>query len=122
MKVYSKYNLPKDWHKPRYHSDKPSLTVPNQTLSIREMLERFTTGLLTPQSMWRDDIGDDISTLDNVNPVFDPSFDLSDRDVIKENAQQSAEKLNRITRSKPKKKEEEPATMTPPEANDKDAH
>lgn len=59
------------------------MTVPDQSLTVRELLERFTTGLLTPQSVWHEDIGDDISDLDNPNPADRPDFDLTDRDAIR---------------------------------------
>lgn len=83
MVVLHKYNLPSDFLVSHYKTSLPKMTVPDQSLTVRELLERFTTGLLTPQSVWHEDIGDDISDLDNPNPVYRPDFDLTDRDAIR---------------------------------------
>lgn len=83
MVILHKYNLPADFLASHYKTSLPAMTVPDQSLTVRELLERFTTGLLTPQSVWHEDIGDDISDLDNPNPADRPDFDLTDRDAIR---------------------------------------
>lgn len=113
MIILSKYHLPTTITEPHWTSEKPSLTVPDQTLSVRELLERFTTGLLTPQSVWHEDVGDDFSDLDNPNPADSPDFDLTDRDALRESASQAAERLSladgRQRRSAKSEKEQPPS-------------
>lgn len=81
------------------------MTVPDQTLSVRELLERFTTGLLTPQSVWHEDVGDDFSDLDNPNPADAPDFDLVDRDALREVAAQASETLKQAASRQRRKTE-----------------
>lgn len=103
--IYSKYNLPQSIITPGWCSDLPSMTVPDQTLSVRELLERFTTGLLTPQSVWHDDVGDDFSDLDNPNPADAPDFDLVDRDALRDVAAQASAILQQAASRQRRKSE-----------------
>lgn len=61
-------------------NDEPSLTVPDQSLTVREILDRFTKGIPVDIGMQDNSLeydGDDPS-FDDVNPFLDPAFDLSD--------------------------------------------
>lgn len=61
-------------------SNEPSMTVPDQSLTVKEILERYTQGIPMDISMQDNDLeydGDDPS-FDDVNPFLDPAFDLSD--------------------------------------------
>lgn len=113
MTIVTKYGIPPEQLEPHWTSARPSLTVPDQTLSVRELLERFTTGLLTPQSVWHEDVGDDFSDLDNPNPADSPDFDLTDRDALRESASLAADQLtqaaSRQRRSAKSEKEQLPS-------------
>lgn len=85
MHIYSKYNKPANTHV--WQSSKPTATVPDQSLSVQDLLERFTSGLLTPGSVWHEDVGDDFSDLDNPNPADRPDFDLVDKEELRIEAQ-----------------------------------
>lgn len=55
----------------------PSLTVPNQSLSVRDILQRYTMGAMIPEvshSVYYDGEED----FDAVDPRLDRDFDLSD--------------------------------------------
>ena len=96
MKIYSKYNVPAERGACKWSSSLPSQAVPDQSLTVRDLLERFTTGLLSPQAVWHEDIGDDISDLDNPNPADAPDFDLVDRDAIRQAAQDAKDTAARL--------------------------
>lgn len=116
MTIVAKYDDLSCLLAPKWQSDKPSKTVPDQTLSVRELLERFTTGLLTPQSVWRDDVGDDFSDLDNPNPSDSPDFDLVDKAQLRDNAETALAQMQTqaaVRQRRGAKKEEE---QTPSES------
>lgn len=61
-------------------SDTSSLTIPDQSLTVREILDRYTRGIPMDISMEDNDLGydGDDPSFDDVNPFLDPAFDLSD--------------------------------------------
>lgn len=64
------------------HPDGVLNTVPDQSLSIREILDRFRRGVapaVVKESIYNDD--DDIDD-DFYNHVYDGDFDLTDRDAL----------------------------------------
>ena len=119
MKIYSKYNAPAERSACKWSSDLPSQAVPDQSLTVRDLLERFTTGLLSPQAVWHEDIGDDVSDLDNPNPADAPDFDLTDRDAIRQAAQDAKETAERLRRRKDEQRTKEPATREQRKSDDK---
>lgn len=119
MVIYSKYNVPAERGACKWFSSLPSQAVPDQSLTVRDLLERFTTGILTPQAVWHEDIGDDISDLDNPNPADAPDFDLTDRDVIRQAAQDAKEAAERLRRRKDEQRTKEPATQEQRKNDDK---
>lgn len=62
--------------------DSVSQTVPDQSLSVEDILRRFTTGSLAPADIERDvKYGEDVSPdedFDNLDPRYDPDYDLVD--------------------------------------------
>lgn len=58
--------------------DEPSLTVPDQSFTIKELLIRYTSGTMPP--VYRDGYyeEDDEIDIDNVNPMERGDFDLVD--------------------------------------------
>ena len=59
-----------------------SVTVPNQSMSIREIIQRFSLGQSVSGA--REVYYDDEEDFDNVDPTLDPNFDLSDYTRLKE--------------------------------------
>lgn len=60
----------------------PSMTVPNQCYSIRDLLARFVSGTADPKTMYRDGYyeGDEPS-FEDYDDTFDPAFDLADYSI-----------------------------------------
>jgi hypothetical protein len=54
----------------------PSMTVPDQAISVSELLARYTRGIAP--SCAREAYWDDNPEFDNVDPSESPDFDLSD--------------------------------------------
>lgn len=54
----------------------PSMTVPDQSYTVRDLLERFTTGVLPVSS--RTPVYSDNPDFDNYDEIENPDFDLSD--------------------------------------------
>lgn len=59
-------------------------TVPNQALSINEILVKFSQGLLPELKEYNDYDGEDEVDFSFIDPTLDPDFDLSDTDQIDE--------------------------------------
>lgn len=53
-----------------------SLTVPNDAYSIRDLMERFVKGI--PPQIAKLPRFADMADFDNVDPTFDPAFDIVD--------------------------------------------
>lgn len=58
----------------------PSLTVPDEALSLRDLLANYTHGIAPPvsQTTYYDSDFNDGLTFDDVDPTLDPDFDLAD--------------------------------------------
>lgn len=58
-----------------------SLTVPDQSMTIQEILRRFATGqtIGVGKQIYYDDLDD----FDQIDPTLDPNFDLSDVSLIR---------------------------------------
>lgn len=71
--------------------DPVSQTVPDQSLSVEEILRRFTTGTLTEGEIVRQhQYGEDLDPTedaDNMNPEYDPDFDLVDAYELAQSAE-----------------------------------
>jgi hypothetical protein len=103
-------------------SDEPSMTVPDQSLTVSEILDRYTRGLAPPIA--RDPIYDDRENLDfdDVDPVDRPDFDLSDVSEHRLRLESLSNQLKDEIRAKSKAKKEKenadlppvPPTQTPP--------
>lgn len=92
--------------------DQPSMTVPDQSLTIRQILDRYSRGLpldlKTPQ--W-----DNQPDIDDIMP--DPkTLDISERYDLAQQAQQELNQIKRKLAEKPKNKPiiEPPITNDPP--------
>lgn len=57
-----------------------SLTIPDQSLTIREIVERFVMG--EPTLGQRAVHYDEVEDFDNIDPTLDPAFDLADVSTI----------------------------------------
>jgi hypothetical protein len=101
----------------------PSMTVPDQSLTVREILERYVRGI-APSCAY-DPLYDDREDLDfdDANPAESPDFDLSDIDSHERKLQSLAAELRNskskvkadgITKVKTEEKEEQPAFATVP--------
>lgn len=77
-KVISKY----DYRYKGVSLDPVSKTVPDQSLSVEDILRRFTQGVLSESEIVRDhQYGDDVNPdedFDNLDPQYDPDYDLVD--------------------------------------------
>lgn len=58
--------------------NEPSQTVPDETLSIKEILYRFTSGIVDYNDRHLPYDNDDINIDDDVNPMNDSELTLSD--------------------------------------------
>lgn len=62
--------------------DPVSITVPDQSLSVEDILRRFTQGVLSESEIVRDHLyGDDLNPdedFDNLDPQYDSDYDLVD--------------------------------------------
>ncbi|KAA6326487.1 hypothetical protein EZS27_024412 [termite gut metagenome] len=83
-KFYSQYSLlPSHSRCCEPVSNSPSLTIPDQALSVQELLFRYTAGTLSSISKIPHYQDGDIS-FDDFDPTSDPAFDLVDAQEIKE--------------------------------------
>jgi len=64
-----------------------SLTIPDQSLTIRQILERFTRGQVLDVAH-HDSIGYDDPDFDDVDPTLDPAFDIIDAYNLKNEIQE----------------------------------
>lgn len=64
-------------------SDTVSLTVPNQSMTVREIVERFVRGQ-DIDSISHDVYYDGLEDYDRADPTLRPDFDLSDYSAISE--------------------------------------
>lgn len=106
MKKLSRYGY-------KYHGvslDPISKTIPDQNLSVQEILRRFTTGILTPAEMDRQHAyGDDIApdeNEDNLRPEYDPDFDLVDAWELSQQAQTLKSQLKEQSKKSREKPEQ----------------
>jgi hypothetical protein len=96
----------------------PSMTVPDQSLTVAEILDRYTRGIAPPCAHTpiyddRDDLG-----FDDVNPVDRPDFDLSDIDANRRQLEIFAAQMKEdgTKKSTKKVKASEEAKEQPPPA------
>jgi hypothetical protein len=85
----------------------PSMTVPDQSLTVSQLLDRYTRGLAPPIA--HDPLYDDREDLDfdDVNPAERPDFDLSDLTEHRLRMESLSNQVQDEIRSKSKKKKEE---------------
>lgn len=69
-----------------------SMTVPDDSYTIKELIARFTIGCIPP--VGRNVIYDDNPDFECIDPLCDPAFDLVDRDAL---ARESQNTISRIT-------------------------
>ncbi|AXH77364.1 MAG: hypothetical protein [Microviridae sp.] len=108
--VKTRYN--RELHPCNYEvNDQPSETVPDQTMSIRTILDRYARGLPTAgqsEALWQDD--------DEYNDLPDHrTLDLSERQELAIQAKQELEELKKVINSKkyPKKTQGVQGTVVP---------
>lgn len=90
----------------------PSMTIPDQTLSIREILDRYARGLPLEA---RTPIWDENPDIDDY--IEDPRrMDLSERQQLAEEAKRELDEIKQKMAAKPKKKPiiEPPISTDPP--------
>ena len=79
------------------HPTGESLTIPGQSYTVRELLEKFTTGIpldLFRQGVYDQDEEPDIELSD---PTREPDFDLADRVTIQNHINQTLHKHSKTT-------------------------
>lgn len=96
----------------------PSMTVPNQCYSIRELLERFVSGTVDPRTLYRDgSYEDDEPSFEDYDDTFDPAFDLADYTIgIQELERRKAIQVEEEWRKKQDKEKKPVDSPTPPPA------
>lgn len=68
-----------------------SMTEPDQSMSIQEIMRRFTAGTLREEDIARPDVGDGNDDIDNPNPRF---LDFTDIDDIARSYDDAYERAN----------------------------
>jgi len=77
------YRTPSNYHlHPRVYekNDDPSMTIPGESYSIRELLEKQTQGIMPP--IHRQQIYDENPTFDTDTTVHNPDYDLTDKENL----------------------------------------
>lgn len=62
-------------------NNEPSETIPDQSLTIKEILQRFKAGTLPP--IQKETYFEDDPDIDNPDPMYRPDFDLVDWEAAK---------------------------------------
>ena len=93
-------------------SSKPSMTVPDQTMSMREMLSRYAKGL--PIGGAKESIYDENEESWGINPK---TLDLVDIQEIKRDNKERIENLQKVIENSKKKKQQEPEVTIIPEGH-----
>lgn len=117
-------NMYHDSYKGENFKDEKSLTVPNQSYSIRELMIKFASGQHVPvaKPVYYDGETGDV-TEEHIDPTLNPDYDLSDAFRDLEEIQQGIE-LKKIKQKdekaqkeaeKPKKTDEAPGPQSPGE-------
>ncbi len=103
--------------------DSVSKTVPDQSLSVEEILRRFTTGTLLEGEINRGhEYGSDIlpdEDLDNLDPRYDPDYDLVDAYEEVQSGQSLRASLKNISKIETPKDPDEDAAPSKPEVSSK---
>lgn len=76
------------------HNHAPSLTVPDMSYTMKEIIEKFTQGVLPDLSK----VGgypEEDPTFDDTDPVRDPAWDLADATTALKDISQKLEILNK---------------------------
>lgn len=99
--------------------DPVSQTVPDKSLSVEEILRRFTTGTMLADEIVRDHkYGDDIAPDENedyIRPEYDPDFDISDAYQLAQSVESlRAKHLNSQVTKNPSTASAEPPSPLPP--------
>lgn len=82
-------------------SDKPSLTIPDQSLSVKDLLERHQRGLSSPVS--KEPIYEIDTFGEEINPLRQQNLDFTDIDGLKETINKSMEIVTKLEKEKQKK-------------------
>ena len=111
MKIISAYNYDCSIHYSRA-VDKENLVVPEQSMSIREMVQRMVAGLSVPGGIRDPDEG----YQDEVDVTFDTPvdrfMDLTDLDAYIERGKKAVKQLERLKMKKLTENEEDKAPDT----------
>lgn len=89
-RTHYNFNLTK--HDMEYNNG-PSLTVPDQAFTVKEVLEKYTNGVL-PDLTKNGSYPDTEPSFDDTDPIQDPAFDLADATQL---LQEIAIKLDKKT-------------------------
>lgn len=63
-------------------NEEPSITIPDESFTVKEILERFTTGM--PLSLSKQPIYDSEASFDDIDETRDPAFDLADATLARD--------------------------------------
>lgn len=80
------------------------ITIPDQAYTIKEILEKFTNGVL-PDLTKLSGYPDEEPTFDDTDPIRDPAFDLADATVLLQEIAQKLETKTEVTPSEPQPNE-----------------
>ena len=76
----------------------PSLTIPDQSLTIREIIDRFSRGqdLNVMHSVYYDGVEGEVD-FDYIDPTLDPAYDLSDVTADLQRIEDNNQRLKDLT-------------------------
>ena len=77
--------------------DEESLTVPNMSMTVKEMLAKHIQGMMVPEVAMLDEEDPD---MDQINPLSLPTADLTDLDRMRLEAQSIADKKTKREQAK----------------------
>nr|QJB19970.1 MAG: hypothetical protein [Microvirus sp.] len=85
--------------------DKVSMTVPDQAMTIKQILEKYTNGI-NPNVSRQVGYHDGEPTFDDIDPTRDPEFDLADITIHKDELEKKISLQEQRESEKIKKKKE----------------
>lgn len=115
MKVRTQFNS-HEFPKNHEINNSPTMTIPDQTMSMRELVQRYTRGL--PLDQKTPVYVTDEENIDDLDMVDFKRLDLSERQEIREKYANELEEIqNRQKQQKPKKQpKNEPEQQPEPQA------
>lgn len=113
-KEYTAFQTSSNYNPIQQHetpSQLPSLTVPDMSYSIQELLDKFTTGIVPPVA--RNAQYDEDADFDNYDETRDGDFDLADATRLKQDLEERHQKrMKSINELESRKKAEKEKQLT----------